>query len=347
VCGTYAPVKARLPDLDVQYANFDDLEKVLPEARIAYTASFDAPEACDRFVGHLQWLAEDDAARLLYVALTRSREKLILEWPSYLEGKDGSSYWSILNDKAGLALTDEALVVGEQALDCTVREVGKEQPDVAVDLHNGDILLQPAVYRQVIAKRTLAEHLTPESVSPSTLKGDIEVELTGVIQEKVAPALDLELEVGGAVRGDLLHRALEVLAGDSTRSGLLSDATGYPFTTGQINAITETMHGFEVWIKKALGVSEIGREVPLLALDNNGSVVSGAVDVLASTSQGYWIIDYKSDETKDKEARFKMYMPQLLSYAEALRKNMDSCLVCGIAIFWINSGEIYQLSLQN
>ena len=123
-------------------------------------------------------------------------------------------------------------------------------------------------------------------------------------------------------------------------------AFGYPFTTAQINAITETMRGFEAWMKKALGVSEIGREVPLLALDNNGSVVSGAVDVLASTSQGYWIIDYKSDETKDK-ARFRMYMPQLLAYAEALRKNMDSNLVCGIAIFWINSGEIYQLSLQN
>ena len=100
-------------------------------------------------------------------------------------------------------------------------------------------------------------------------------------------------------------------------------------------------------MKKALGVSEIGREVPLLALDNNGSVVSGAVDVLASTSQGYWIIDYKSDETEDKEARFRMYIPQLLAYAEALRKNMDSNFVCGIAIFWINSGEIYQLSLQN
>jgi hypothetical protein len=70
VCGAYNPVKTRLPDLDVQYASFDDLERVLPEARIAYTPGFDAPEACERFTGHLQWLAEDDATRLLYAALT-------------------------------------------------------------------------------------------------------------------------------------------------------------------------------------------------------------------------------------------------------------------------------------
>ena len=347
VSGTYDPVKARLPSLDVQYANFDNLERVLPEARITYTPVFDAPEACERFSGLLEWLAEDDATRLLYVALSRAREKLILEWPSYLEGKDGSSHWSILKDKAGLALRDGSLVAGDQALACAVREVGKERPDDVVDLDSDAILLQPALYRQIIEKYTPPEYLTPESVSPSKLKGDIEVDLTGLLWEKVAPALYLNLEVSGVERGNLLHRALEVLAGDSTRAGLLVGATGYPLTTDQLSAITDTMRGFETWMQTALAVREIGREVPLLALDVNGSVVSGTVDVLVDTPQGFWIIDYKSDETDDRGVRFRMYLPQLLAYAEALRKSANSCSVCGVAIFWISSGEIYQLTIQH
>jgi len=346
VCGTYSSVKARLPDLDVQYASFDDLERVLPEARIAYTPGFDAPEACERFTGHLQWLAEDDATRLLYVALTRPREKLILEWPSYLEDKEGSSYWSVLKDKSGMTLQDDKLGVGDQALTCTVREVGKESPDVAMELPNGGMLLQPAVYRQLIQKQPLDARLTPESVSPSTLKGDTEVELSGVIQEKIAPAFDLDLEVSGAVRGDLLHRALEVLAGESARAALVTEATSYPFTTDQIAAITETMNGFEAWMKNTQGASDIGREVPLLALNENGSVVSGAIDVLARTGEGYWIIDYKSDATADYEARFRMYLPQLLAYAEALRQTGAAQPVCGIAIFWIITGEVSVMPLQ-
>jgi ATP-dependent helicase/nuclease subunit A len=259
---------------------------------------------------------------------------------------EGCSYWSVLKDKAGMALQDGMLGVGEQALSCTVREVGKEPPDVAMELPNGGMLLQSAVYRQLIQKLPLDARLTPESVSPSTLKGDAEVELSGVRQEKIAPAFDLDLEVSGAVRGDLLHRALEVLAGESARAALVTEATGYPFTTDQIDAITETMNGFESWVNTALGASDVGREVPLLALNENGSVVSGAIDVLARTGEGYWIIDYKSDATDDYEAHFRMYQPQLLAYAKALRQTGSVQPVCGIAIFWIITGEVFVMPLQ-
>jgi hypothetical protein len=245
-----------------------------------------------------------------------------------------------------MTLQDGKLATGEQALTCTVREVGKESPDVVPAMPNGGMLLQPVVYRQLIVKRVFDTHLTPESVSPSTLKGDTKVDLSGVIQEQVAPALNLDLKVSGAVRGDLLHRALEVLAGDSARAELVVGSTGYPFTADQVAAITETMVGFEAWLKTALGASNVGREVPLLALNANGSVVSGAVDVLARTDKGYWIIDYKSDETDDYDARFRMYLPQLLAYADALRQSESVQPVCGIAIFWIITGEVYVMPLQ-
>jgi ATP-dependent exoDNAse (exonuclease V) beta subunit len=90
----------------------------------------------------------------------------------------------------------------------------------------------------------------------------------------------------------------------------------------------------------------VGREVPLLGLDTNCSVVSGAVDVLVTNAQGYWVVDYKSDRTDDQDARFQIYLPQLLAYAEALRKNESTPPVCGVAVFWITSGEITRMPLH-
>ena len=99
-------------------------------------------------------------------------------------------------------------------------------------------------------------------------------------------------------------------------------------------------------MQAALGATDVGREIPLLALDTNGSVVSGAVDVLATTDQGFWVVDYKSDQTDDYDARFQIYLPQLLAYAEALRKNELAPPVRGVAVFWITSGEITRLPLH-
>lgn len=86
--------------------------------------------------------------------------------------------------------------------------------------------------------------------------------------------------------------------------------------------------------------------MPILALDSNGSVMAGAINFLANTDTGYWIIDYKTDEIDDREARFKDYLPQLLAYAEAWKKTRAAGRVCGVAVFWVNYGEVCQVTLE-
>jgi len=339
VCGTSKDVNARLPDLDVQYASFEDLDRVLPQARLTYTPQFAAPESNDQFLGHLQWLAEDDATRLLYVALTRAREKLVLEWPEYLADKDKVTYWSVLREKAGLERRSDVLAADGFEMECRVRLVDKMPLTLAADDDTGAVE-QPVLFRQAIQAGTWVGVMTPEAVAPSNLGAAGTSSSLAVHREQVAPMLELGLEVDGAVRGELLHRWFEILAGNPGRRELLGPATGYPLAAPQLDAIGQSAVAFEGWLTKKLQAREIGREVPVLALDGNGSVVAGLVDVLVKTDRGDWVVDYKSDEVDDRDTRFQTYLPQLLAYAQALNAAGDAERVQGVAIFWLHSGEV-------
>lgn len=67
--------------------------------------------------------------RLLHVALTRVRNKLVLEWPGYLVGKDNTAYWSILTGDCDLTLDEDMIRVGEQDFLCTAVDGQTELPD--------------------------------------------------------------------------------------------------------------------------------------------------------------------------------------------------------------------------
>ena len=82
------------------------------------------------------------------------------------------------------------------------------------------------------------------------------------------------------------------------------------------------------------------REVPILFLDEKGSVVNGFIDLLVETEQGFWIIDHKSDRVEDPEEKFNHYLPQLRCYAKAVAKARPDKPVLGVAINWIVRGEV-------
>ena len=72
---------------------------------------------------------ELESRRLIYVAMTRAREKLVLEWPSYLAGKDGLTYWSILASEASVSHQDATITVGDTSFPCLIGEGASELPD--------------------------------------------------------------------------------------------------------------------------------------------------------------------------------------------------------------------------
>ena len=82
----------------------------------------------------------------------------------------------------------------------------------------------------------------------------------------------------------------------------------------------------------------IHRELPLLGIDDNGSVVSGTADLVLETEGGVWIIDHKSDQIEDLKAAFYSYRPQLECYAKLLQSMGHTVL--GLGINWIRRGMV-------
>ena len=66
----------------------DVLAAVLASAALIHTPGFAAPEAGRRFIEDRRADFEANAKNLLYVALTRARDRLVVEWPGFVKERD-------------------------------------------------------------------------------------------------------------------------------------------------------------------------------------------------------------------------------------------------------------------
>lgn len=338
VCGLDRPVKPREPSVALDYPSFDDLSALLATARIAYSPVFDAPETRQRFQDVLLAEQRKEARRLLYVALTRARDTLLLEWPEYLTSSRKTTLWSLLSDGGRIHVTADALHVGTATFPCAVTTAAAMLPDdLAVDATVGDDSL-PIVGRRAIEPQTFAGTLTPDSRSPSASAEAVVSSVTALHCERVGAGLHEMAELSGAALGSFLHRSFEILGARPALLERLPEITGVTIPSAALTALASAVNDFDTWLKQRFPGATLLREWPVLACDQRGSVVSGTADLIVQTADGVWIIDHKSDRTDDPVAGFAAYQPQLQAYAEALAGEGSD--VQGIAIHWIRRGEV-------
>lgn len=341
VCGLDSGVGAKLPDLAVGYQDFGALDKLLQNARIEYSPDFAAPEARERFSARLQMQAESDARRPLYVALTRAREKLIVEWPRYLGNSKStkSTYWSILEEATDAQVEEGAFRIGATEFPCLVHAGGTDAPEHAAAADTEGRLA--VIGRRAIRVGDVPKNLTPDSVAPSELGGEAPAEAPSeLVVESYGNGLDVDVALVGTELGTLLHRCFEVLGARPDLSHKLSEATGVALDAPVVEAIAEAVAEFEVWSHDRFAPSRIARELPFSATRDDGAVVSGIIDLLVETDAGYWIIDHKSDVVEDPRASFAAYWPQLAAYVDAVSKVNGGPPVLGTGIHWIRRGEV-------
>jgi ATP-dependent helicase/nuclease subunit A len=302
---------------------------------------FAADETNERFIPLLQKDCEEEDRRLLYVAITRAREKVILEWPSHLKNKEGVTYWSLLSSDGRISLEEDHLKVGIEQFKCSVFKAEKtEAADVAAGREKP--LAEPlSVFgRRAIRPGEMPRELTPETVTPSLLHAGAAIAVTGETERErftETPGIFIAGEATG--RGTILHRCFELLDGDGDAGGRLEAALGSMLDAPLREAVVSAADGFYAWLKRRFAPIAIGREIPVIGVDNRGSVVSGVIDLLVETAKGFWIVDHKSDQPDDLEARFREYLPQLLCYAEVLGSLPSGKKVVGVAVHWIMRGE--------
>ena len=341
VCGMHRQIKPRLPDVSVTYDDFKDLANILQKARIEIVPSFAAEETTTAFLEHLQPALEEEARRLLYVALTRAREKVIVEWPSHLAGKDKSYYWSLLAGAADMAVEKGAMRVKEKPFPCTVNPTGTDVAPSVAESEGEPVAPLSTIGRRAIEYRPLPSGLTPEAITPSSLHGEAGAGATqGLIQETCGSPLETVFNLAGTDRGLFLHKSFEVLGGRPDRVDLLEKATGVLLDKKILSQLGGTVADFDRWLAGRFQPLQVVREVPLLGLDVRGSVVSGVLDLLVETTGGYWILDHKSDITDDRVARFEAYLPQLRCYGDLVGKAFPGKPVLGVGIHWISYGKV-------
>ncbi|NTV13145.1 MAG: UvrD-helicase domain-containing protein [Desulfobulbaceae bacterium] len=346
VCGGEREVEARLPSFGVVYEDFSDLQTILDKAGLEFSPKFAAPEQNNKFLAKLWPDTEQDALNLLYVALTRAREKLILECHHYQKDTT-SSYWNILKGRCGLAFNANRMTFGGESFPCRRTATTKESPPEFEEPPAFTATELPRLGRRAIVAGAFLTGLVPEALSPSSLHGAEGSERPKIVTVVYGQPLKLELDLPPMVRGNLLHRCFEITALDPNRSTQLNQATGHDFSATQQELLAGATATFYRWLQEELRPLDLAAEVPLLFANDKGSVVAGEIDLLVETADGYWLIDHKSDVTDDLEERFLHYLPQLKCYAEGLRAAKPGTPLRGIMINWIDSGQVSQIKFGN
>lgn len=340
VCGMDKSLSPRLPNMALGYSSFEDLSQLIDKAQIEYSPKFSAPESDDKFLGDLEIATELESRRLIYVAMTRAREKLVLEWPSYLAGKDGLTYWSILASGTSVSHQDSTITAGDIAFPCRIEEGASELPE---DLGTGEGVAPEGLAttgRRAIQCGIVPVELIPDSVVPSGMEGLRITKSAGqpLVSIRYHEGLTLDIDLSGTVLGTFLHRCFEVLGVNAELEGKISSFTSAEIGDSDLSIIAHGVTGFERWMTDHFSPNAVHRELPLLGIDENGSVVSGTADLVLETDSGVWIIDHKSDQIEEPVAAFDGYRPQLESYAKLLQSMGHDVL--GLGINWIRRGEV-------
>jgi ATP-dependent exoDNAse (exonuclease V) beta subunit len=345
VCGLERDVTPRLPATRVADWDFSDLSKLLDSACVEIYPNFVAPDTCEEFSNALVAEARDGAARLLYVALTRAREKLILEWPGSIAAKDtasGNTYWDLLIGKAKLELSGNAMFVDGTSVDCRITVVDKEPQEAQA----GDekITLQPYGRRSIIL-RELTQSLTLDHRTPSSLHGVQAPQIIWNIEKAYLASTKVLQGMSAAGRGTMLHRCFELLLARPELAHELPALLGEPLTAEEAPLIAGSVKAFKDYLTERLNPLLLRSEAPFIRLDNYGTVITGTIDLLVETADGFWIIDHKSDQI-DKEglqSQSAYHFPQLKAYADAVAALHPDIPVRGIAINWISLGMMTTL----
>jgi len=263
-------------------------------------------------------MSASEARRLLYVAATRARDRLVVSCFGKLTTAKGEPAGVLLGAiAAALPAPSSAAPTEETEEDGLLVLPPTEPPERGEPQAAPDAATMVAARGAWLAEREalLAEARKPaRATSPSGLEHvDEEVRSGG---PGAPPGRARALALGSAV-----HRVMELcdMADDSSLPGIAAAVTleaGWPDLAERAAALAGAC-----WrappVRAAAASPEVYRELPIGAL-LNGAVVSGAVDLLYRDGHEWVVVDYKTDRGVDAGVLRERYTPQGAAYAVAV-----------------------------
>ncbi|MBW0159656.1 UvrD-helicase domain-containing protein [Sedimentimonas flavescens] len=314
----------------------DDMAAVLASAALIHTPGFAAPEATRRFIEDRRPDFEANAKNLLYVALTRARDRLVLEWPAFLKERDeetpeAKTLFHVFEDACAPQVGGGRLRLG--SVDC---------PSVIRDLPDQAGFTEYAV--KAGAQRALFGASTPLALVPLTpwrlqpsqaVTASLAPESRGVIL-----GVPWTTTINDAARGTALHLALHTGLKRPDLVSCLPAATGLDDVT--LAGVLERAEALKAWLTTQ-GYTELHCEIPVLGHTPEGAEILGTIDLLAIGSDGSLLIDHKSGGSG---VGLGPYWPQLSAYAALIPQLLPNCPLRGAAVFWVDHGRLELVELS-
>ncbi|WP_136684538.1 UvrD-helicase domain-containing protein [Falsirhodobacter xinxiangensis] len=307
-----------------EFADFSDLSRVLDTALILHTPKLDVPERLDRFLQARHAAAEAGMRNLLYVALTRARDRLILEWPDFAFKKEDPFAAGLLVAETGMEIGASLTIGGESfPLGSTATAVGEpEAPTAPVRFGTLGAATPPQTeWRQ---RPSQLGHTQPMPGAPAVLA----LGTAHLGDETFAAATE---------KGTAWHLAFRTLAMRPDLADRLNAATSLDAAT--LAAIAAQAQGLRDWLTRE-GFPELHAELPIQIDNPDGSQLNGVIDLLAIGPRGIVIVDHKTGG-----GGFAGYWPQLAAYADAASRALNLSVV-KVAIHWMNNGTIEVLEME-
>jgi ATP-dependent helicase/nuclease subunit A len=279
-------------------------------------------------------LSEAEAIRLLYVAMTRAEDHLVVS----LHHKDKSKR----NHSARLFAQVPALT-GLGA----VHEMAAAEPDV------------PAQREPVVAVLDLEERERFRSereallervgrtlpVTASSLSGDADGEPADELTRTVetpdlvdTPVALRSPAVGGATLGSAVHRVLELVDFSAKEPQVRAVAEAVTAELEAPQLLAETVRRVMVALGSDLlrgAGADLWKEVPVSAPVGD-RFVEGYIDLVLRRPEGLVVVDYKTDSASSQaefDAKTEHYRPQLRAYAQALASATGLPVVEAVLLF--------------
>ncbi len=317
---------ARFDALDQTF----EMAQVLTSAALIHTPAMAAPEAQSRFIAARRADFEANARNLLYVALTRARDRLVLEWPAFLKPRDedkpeARTLFHVFEDTCQPRLADGKLRLS--GVDCAA--VIRALPD------------QAGFSEYAAGKSGSQARFGRHDPMPAAALSPWRLQPSQAVQEAPAP-VSRSVEIGapwpaaqgGAARGTALHLALRChltrpdLAPALTAATALDDAA--------LALVAERATALKSWLS-AEGYTELHCEIPVLGHTDEGAEIPGSIDLLAIGPEGCLLIDHK---TGGVGVGLGAYWPQLSAYVSLAQELHPDRPVRGVGLFWLDHGRL-------
>ena len=331
VAGLDWQVEERAGTMRVEFEGWDEPASLLERARLRRIPEVACAEVQARLLEPRLEAARATERCLAYVAMTRARDRLVLEWPIWLKDQDGTLA-GLLAREAGLGIGAGAVHVGGSSHEALIVECPEGMP-AAFDREVGDEVppSHPCFGRLAPPAELGAAliHRPSQSLAASPIRGEA---------RSVGPAPGEDAFDDATARGTALHLAMRVWLTRPDRADALEAATGLPAET--LEALRAQAEGLRS-VLAAEGFTDLHAEVPVEHLRADGTTTRGTIDLLAldPADARAAVIDFKSPAPADPVAATADHAGQLAAYAEALEKGL-SVGVDRMGVHWIGAGTL-------